>query len=227
MIGRSSSNRVIHACLTLCTLALIACPPAHAQSDDTPDQAPDIEDRWALQFRVYNLFDLNIDGFQGSLISAKKQYSAGRAFRFGLDFGASISRQDTELETSSISRDLNRSQQTTNAIAQWIRYPVHDGTLRAYWGAGPTVGFSRLTSSSETSEASSGSEDSDRWSLRGGAVGVVGAEWFVRSRISLTAEYQSGFTYQYTRRTDESSTGTEHQFRLGSRAVLVGLSLYF
>lgn len=89
------------------------------------------------------------------------------------------------------------------------------------------AGVSRLTSSSETSEAARRPEDDDRWSLRGGAVGVVGAEWFVRPRISLTAEYQSGLTYRYTRRTDASSTETEQQLRLGSRAVLVGISLYF
>lgn len=98
MMCRISSARVFCTCLTLRIQALTACLPVHAQSNDAADRELDIEDRWALQFRVNNLLDLDLAGFQGALISAKKQYSGRRAFRFGLGFDASISRQNTEQE---------------------------------------------------------------------------------------------------------------------------------
>lgn len=65
----------------LCILMFIACPPTYAQSDD----APDIEGRWVLQFRVTENFTLGT--FNGALTSAKKQWSERRAFRFGVSGG--------------------------------------------------------------------------------------------------------------------------------------------
>lgn len=226
MMCSTSPNRVIRACLALCILALIACPPAYAQSDEVPDNEPDIEDRWALQFQVVNGSDLSLTGFQGALISAKKQYSNQRAFRFGIDFNASVRRSNTERDVGP-DADRNQNDQSLGATAQWIRYPVHEGRLRAHWGLGPTVQFSRSARSTDIDDETDDMNKNDALSLRGGAIGVLGAEWFVRSRLSLSAEYRAGLTYLYGRSDQGSEVDTQHQVSLGSRAVLVGVSLYF
>jgi hypothetical protein len=188
---------------------LTACPPAYAQSDD----APDVEDRWALQFQITD--NVTLGDFQGALISAKRQCSARHAFRFGVNLGASVTRIDEDRDALPDSeRDQNR--QSINATAQWIRYPVHEGAIRAYWGLGPTIGFSRRGG------------DSDELGLNGGAISALGVEWFVHSRLSLSAEYRAGLSYRYFRRDQGlEETTTRHQVSLGSRSVLFGVSVYF
>jgi hypothetical protein len=221
MMSTVSSVRTIPLFVALGILACTACTPAHAQSDDEPD----IEDRWALQFQVTDNF--NLSDFQGGLISAKKQYSARRAFRFGVDLSASVSRMDTDRDTDP-NRERDQNRQTIGVNAQWIRYPVHEGRFRAYWGVGPQVVFNRSAISRDTGDGTDGSnDDRDVLSLSGGAIGVLGAEWFVRSRLSLSAEYRAGLSYQYARSDQGSTTDTQHQVSLGSRGVLVGVSLYF
>ena len=226
MICSALPNRVAHACFALCTLALIACPPAYAQSGNGPNQGPDIEDRWALQFRVVNGLDLNLTPFQGALISAKKQFSNQRAFRIGIDLNASVRRSTTERDVGA-DRDRNQNDQSVGVTAQWIRYPVHDGRLRAYWGLGPTVRFSRSARSTDIDDETDEMNKNDALTLRGGVIGALGAEWFVRSRISLSAEYRARLTYLYGRNEQGDEVGTQHQVSLGSRGVLVGVSLYF
>lgn len=222
MIRRISLARLIQSIVVLCILALFACPSAYAQSDD----APDIEDRWALQFGVTPNFTLG--DFQGSLISAKKQDDERRAFRFGLEFDVQVSRMNTDRDVNP-DTERDRNSQFINATAQWIRYPVHEGDFRAYWGLGPTIGLGRDASSQEMSDMTNGSDsdDDDRLNLNGGAIGVLGVEWFLRSRLSLSAEYRAGLSYQYVRRDQGSTTDTQHAVSLGSRGVLFGVSVYF
>jgi len=226
MIRTLLSARPVRALAALCILALIACPSAYAQSDDQSDRTPDIDDRWALQFQVVNGLNLSLTPFQGALISAKKQFSNQRAFRIGVDLNASVRRSTTERDVGP-DRDRNQNDQSVGVTAQWIRYPVHDGRLRAYWGLGPTVRFSRSARSTDIDDETDEMNKNDALTLRGGAIGVLGAEWFVRSRISLSAEYRARLTYLYGRNEQGVEVDTQHQVSLGSRGVLVGVSLYF
>lgn len=193
---------------------------AHAQSDNEPD----IEDRWALQFQATG--NLSLSDFQGGLISAKNQYSARRAFRLGINFNASVRRIITERDAGS-DTERDQNSQTIGVNAQWIRYPVHEGNFRAYWGLGPQVNLNRRAITRDAGDGILDSDGSDLLGLNGGAIGVLGVEWFVRSRLSLSAEYRAGVSYQYARSDQGSTTNIQHQVSLGSRDVLVGVSLYF
>lgn len=215
MIRTIASARPVQAFAALCILVLVTCPPAFAQSDD----APDIEDRWALQFGVTQNFTLN--DFQGTLISAKKQYSGRRAFRVGLGFNASIINSTND--GTDTARETDQNNQSINATAQWIRYLLPESDLRAYWGGGPEVTFGRVAISRDTEGT-----DTSRLSLGGGATGVLGAEWFVHARISLSAEYRAELVYRWSREEQgESSSNTEHRLFLGGQGVLFGVSVYF
>ncbi len=220
MIYRFLSVRPVRALIALCISALIACPPAYAQSDNEPDT----DDRWALQFQVTDNFTLG--DFQGGLISVKKQYSARRAFRIGINLNASVSRTTTERDMGS-KTERDRNNQTIGINAQWMRYPIHESRLRAYWGVGPTIDFNRRAVSRETNDEPGDANESNGLVLRGGALGTLGAEWFVRPRLSLSAEYRAGLTYFYARSDQGSDVDTQHQVSLGSRGVLVGVSFYF
>lgn len=220
MIRAIASARPIQAFAALCTLVLITCPSAFAQSDNEPD----IEDRWALQFGVTENF--NLGSFEGSLLSAKKQYNARRAVRVGVGLSADI--QTSTDESDGSTREEDQSYQRAEVDVKWIRYPVHDGTLRAYWGTGPSVEFVRNSTTFDDANRT----ELDRLSLGAGLTGVLGAEWFVHPRISLSAEYRAGLTYRWTREDDTLSAGDDsetirHNVRLGSRGVLFGVSAYF
>jgi hypothetical protein len=208
MMSTVSSVRTISFFVALGILTSITCPSAFAQSDTEPD----IEDRWALQFRVTENFTLG--SFQGGQISAKKQYSARRAFRFGLGLYARQAYRTDDRANSDSDTDLDTR---VDGTAQWIRYLAYEDALRAYWGLGPTIGFSQRTDDG----------DQDYLQLRGGAEGALGAEWFVRPRISLSAEYRASLTYVWNRRYDEIIEFTSGELTLRTGSVLFGVSVYF
>lgn len=201
----------------LCLFILLGTPRTDSYAQSPDDVA--ISDRWALQFQVNNNFTLG--EFQGGLISAKKQYDARRAFRFGIGLNATFDQRTDEGNGGTQEQD--QSFQRVTANAQWVRYPVDEGRVRAYWGVGPTLQLQRNV------DDQSGT-DQTQWRLGGGAVGVLGAEWFVHSHISVSAEYRAGVEYTWQR--VETSNGvnretTDSQFRIGGRGVLVGVSVYF
>lgn len=201
------------------TLLLIACPATYAQSPD--DVA--IDDSWALQFQITENFTLS--SFQGALISAKRQYDAHRALRVGVSLGVNSSRQASEDEATEAEQKDNG--QSLRFEAQWIRYPVAEGTARVYWGAGPTARFSRQARNWPIDD-----REQNHLSIGGGAIGVLGAEWFVHSQVSLMAEYRAGVTYDWTRTKrvedgSETDNNRTSHIRLGGRGVLAGVSVYF
>ena len=200
-------------------LQLIPSIPTYAQSSG--DDA--IDDSWALQFQVTENFTLG--SFQGPLLSAKRQYDPRRAFRFGIGLRARINQQSRENDPSEIESDGSR--QSLLVQAQWVRYPVAEGPVRAYWGIGPVVDFFRRVENESTTEVGD-----SRLMIEGGAIGLLGAEWFVRPQISLIAEYRAGLTYTW-RQQKQTAGGTEtnrlrtSELSLGSRGVLFGVSVYF
>lgn len=216
MIRTTTSTRRVHL-LAVCILLLIACPPAYAQSDD----APDIEDRWALQFQITENFMLS--DFQGALVSAKKQYSARRAFRFGVSINAN--RQEQTVDDAGDESVQTFNDQSLSLNAQWLRYFASENRIKAYWGVGPAIGFSRRVIDREMQDVES---ESRILSLSGAAEGLIGVEWFIHSQISLTAEYGVAARYRWRQNEDDGEIAeTTRRFSLGNQGVLFGASVYF
>jgi hypothetical protein len=178
-----------------------AVMPAHGQSQHSL-----AEGNWALQFRIGQ--DFTLGSFSGGVISAKHHRSADRALRYGVTLGSQHVNRDNGPNTSSTGVGL---------VAEFLTYPTLSrdpgGDIHLFWGAGPAVQFQRQTAESPTGDRISSQL------LTVGAVGSIGAEWFVRPRIGLTAEYQSGVNVGFG---DERRT-----VNLGQQGVRFGASVYF
>lgn len=207
------------AILFLFVLLFTPCPTSYAQSEDT--QTPP-SDRWALQFQITNNFTLG--SFQGTLLSAKKQLSERKAFRIGVDLRSSYRDESVDGSVADVQAE-DRNAQHVFLDAQFITYPISGDVIAAYWGAGPRVGFSRQVDDREVAKII-------EWTFAGGIGGVLGVEWFVRPRISLTAEYGAELTYERRVRDQDFNEGgtlerTENAIMLAPRSVLFGISVYF
>lgn len=207
------------ALVVLFVFMYAACSVSYAQ----PAGEDAWTDRWALQFQITNNFTLG--DFQGSVISAKRQFSERRAFRFGAAVSSSFRNRTDEGIAGEQSRDRNTHFIRLNA--QFVRYPVTERALKMYWGVGPTARFGR-----SKQEPGSGGTETRQWTVAGGAEGRLGVEWFVQSQISLTAEYGAGLEYERHVQTtdlegDREQKLTETRFALGARPVRFGVSVYF
>lgn len=221
------------ALMTLFLLSSLATAPAAAQDADSSDDEPTInemldEGAWALQFQIGENVTLN--SFQGGTISAKRHTSATRAYRFGLSLSASyIGEEEPE-------RDQNR--QSLALDAQLVQYPNTDKDVRLYYGGGPTASFSRRKSFREGDEKDyTVTSTAVDWGV--GVSGIVGAEWFVRRDISLSAEYRTDLRFE--RRTTDTDVEINdvgvvvavsenpdlNVLRFSARGVRLGLSVYF
>jgi hypothetical protein len=190
------------AAVTAAVVILAAAgAPAHAQSPHSL-----AEGNWALQFRIAQDFTLN--SFSGGVISAKHHRTADRALRYGFTFGSQHVDRDNAPNTSATQVGL---------VAEFLTYPTLSrdpgGDIHLFWGAGPAVHYHR-----QTAEPQGGDRITSQV-VTVGAVGSIGAEWFVRPRIGLTAEYQSGLNVGF---------GTDRRtLHLGQQGVRFGASVYF
>jgi hypothetical protein len=187
---------------------------------------------WALQFRIWP--DFTLASFQGATISAKKQLSPTSAFRFGFTPDASYRTTGSEEDGEEDPRSISQNTQWLSIDAQWLRYTSLRDEVTLFYGAGPEFSFERREQTTEDDRT--GFENSDIGTFIGaGVLGTVGAEWFMRSNISLTAEYQTSL--RYLREVDSSEAEREdrsiersvttNEVRLDARGVLFGVSVYF
>jgi hypothetical protein len=178
--------------------------PVLAQNNSLRDGA------WALQFAVDDNFML--ESFQGATISAKHHYSDATALRYGLTL-------DFLSETDEGGDDEN---ELSVALAtQYLMYPTVDrgrnDRVHLFWGFGPEVAFMRTEN--ETTEAT------DR-TWRGAVTVLVGGEWFVHRRVSLTGEYSTSLFYANRQVEALGVEETDSQFGLSANGVRFGISLY-
>ena len=207
----------------------------HAQYADEGNE-PELvlqEGAWALQFQIRQ--HLTLSSFQGAAISAKKQLSPRRAFRLGMSvegrYRSESEEQDGEEEPGSSSTNS----QSIFLNAQYIGYAPLRNAVAVYYGAGPSLGFDRNRSTQENSETNREQVNTSTY-FSIGVEGALGVEWFVRSNISLTAEYNAGL--DYSRRVDTSSIEQPdvedresktmlNSVGLDSEGVRLGVSVYF
>lgn len=222
---------------------------------------------WGLQFRIAP--NLNLTNFQGGIIAAKYHVTETRALRFGIRLDARSASSESErsrdvevtdpiVERQFQSDTFDRTQDASNFSvgleSQYIVYPAPARQIKLLVGAGPVIDFSWSHRDEVNVDArSNGSGQESRheieqngrdWSF--GAQGVIGGEWFVASRISLSAEYGARTFYSFgsSRREQQSTqatdvpTGTrimtttdvsesEHSgWSFGASSVKLGLTLY-
>lgn len=163
---------------------------AETYSQDTQDEDTTAfhKNRWALQFQIGRDFTLN--SFQGSIISLKKTMSQKSALRVGVSFGTEI--RDDENEFSHVPPDTVHGERTYdysgfnfNVLSQYIKYLPIEDNIAAYYGVGPTFGYSFTKNKYKDSNTngsntafSSGTTTTNTWNV--GANALFGVEWFVR-----------------------------------------------
>ena len=225
---RSASSHVLFSHrllpLILCALLVTPCSLSYAQSDDDPPQLE--AGTWALQFQITDNFTLG--AFEGSVLSAKRHLSTSRALRFGVDLSGSTTTQTRDGGTAG-ERENTRTDLRLGLDVQYLGYLNEDDAVRAYVAAGPTLGYDRLTDKQSTGGSQTSETTADIYEL--GLAGVVGAEWFVRPTISLTAEYSARALYT-TRSGDSEPAGVSEppsldRWSVGPQPVRFGVSVYF
>mgnify|MGYP006196553773 CR=1 FL=1 len=118
--------------------------------------------------------------------------------------------------------DVRRSAFNVGLDIQYVVYPTlrrdPDGALQLFYGLGPEVGggvnYIDVDGGPERTQGNVGV----------GVGGVLGAEWFVRERISLLAEYRTTLAYRYL---IIDGGGNGHEINLSSGGGYLGVSIYF
>lgn len=198
---------------------------AQERSSDEESYAP-VPDTWALQFAINP--NLDVASFSGSTLSIKRQFSSTQSLRVGLTLeGRFEDRTEENPQRATRPTEDEQDFQSYRIEGLYISHIAGGNDIHAYTGIGPFVSFA---STDQSSSAQNEERDEDLFRL--GAVGVLGVEWFLRSNLSVTAEY--GFDVAYSRMTlDRSEGGTavvdreEDRFSFGGRGATVGVSVYF
>jgi hypothetical protein len=200
-----------------CIIPAVAAAVIFLTAVGLPAQQPDegahslMDDAWALQFAIAE--NLTLGEFAGGVISAKHQRAGGRALRYGLTVSAGHTRGRAD--------GPDRTDAMVGLAAHFLRYPTlardPAGNLHMFWGLGPLVRFQTLRITAP------GQDDSTFHQLSLGAGGTIGAEWFVRPRISLSGEYQTALAATFLSDPAPSAWGV----RLAQDGVRFGVSVYF
>ena len=180
---------------------------------------------WSVQFSVQPNFTLG--SYSGSTLSLKRHLASGNAIRFGLSVGFSRGGDDfADVIADTFSTRSQLAQSDLNSVsigvgAYYLWYSGKAAPLHAYWGAGPTVGWSRghddrtqaLTQviSGQPPNAFTVVDDATSRSWQVGVAGALGVEWLVARRVGVFAEYGSSLGYtdsKFTRRQTVTSTSS-------------------
>ena len=163
---------------------------------------------WSVQFAVQPNFTLG--SYSGSTLSLKRHLGSGNALRLGVSLGFGTFGDDAvDVHTDTLyfasqssNLDANSWSIGANALYLWYagRAPVH-----AYWGAGPTISWSRGHDERTLTQTSSYSgqppytftsiEDNRTRGWQIGVAAALGVEWLVARRVGLLAEYGSSLAY--------------------------------
>ena len=217
-------------------------------------------DAWALEFGIG--YNFSLTSFQGSALSIKRQLNSHEAIQLGI--GGSLSDQSTSGSTQyNLGDTLTYGYSQTGASnggsiqvnLQYVYYPNPDADVIFYFGAGPTIGYSRSKSNINSTPAlpvpadstvyidypSSPNQNSTSWNA--GVSAMAGVECFVWKYVSIHAQYglnltygesnyTSGYAYEILRNgklvpRTSSSHGSSHTWQFYPASVMFGLSVYF
>lgn len=228
------------ALLLLCCVLLVQLVYGQAKKD-SPKNLPEQHD-WSLQFQVSDNFTLK--SFDGAFFAAKRQLSAHGAIRFGFDISYSNQDSESEREESGSFYKSNSDNKSfsANLNCLYLYYPVENQAVKYFIGAGPQFGYQKSDNEQKdyiSYEDSLTSTNTDKQKMDGHSWGiqlVSGVEWFVKSNISLHAEYFASALYVKGKTTLEAVFGSGESrilksendgFRFEKGGVRFGVSVYF
>lgn len=234
--------------LSFIVLFLFCAQVSKAGSPDSTDHTPFIAGTKALQFRIGSNFSLN--PFQGSLISYQKQLTAERARRIGIKISSNLSNShgsttkeaynplDSTFNTEDFSYARNDNRVSLSITMQKIKYSSLKTGFYSYRGIGPILGLGyNLTNINPNTDRGSWMKNITK-TMSIGFSFVMGVEWFIKSNMSLLAEYRPSVSvgYKYKRNylksvdsfgsyiiLDDVTKGPTFQISSG---VKFGLSIY-
>ncbi len=211
----------------------------------------------ALQFDVGR--NLNLTHFQGSTLSYKRFSSPSKAWQIGVSLsGSFFTKEGTEKRDvparDSLDIDYYIYETSKNGhslhlgfVSQRLKYSQTGPNLYFIRGLGPILNVNYTYSEDQAdiigdyislSAHSHQISRRKRWTIAAGISGIVGAEWFLTSQMSLMAAYFSALNIQYGR--DETLIKTVYQSHTNLRdynspevsisivsQVRLGLSVYF
>ena len=222
----SGSKAFLTVLLFFCVFPALV---ASAQPGGGPHALHD--DSWALQFSIGP--DFTVRSFEGSTLSVKRHTSAEHAWQVGLSLDGNFL-HSTMQEADSVGEESNSTDLRVQLTARYLTYPLLEAgrqreSIQLFAGAGPLVSYDRDVHSTQDFD-----HKRRRTSFDVGASGVLGAEWFLKERLSLSAAYESSLAYSRTHirdtREDDpegSVKRTSSGVRLNAGGVLFGLSVYF
>ncbi len=169
---------------------------------------------FALQFQIGNNFTL--ESFQGSTLSFKYQILDESAIRVGFSISSYV---ETSREENFIEKPREKSIELT-INAQFIQYLKTFEDISLYTGGGPKF-YDRYYTLGDFGHEKI-------WSL--GLDGILGAEWFFKKNMSLSAEYGISIVYWVSEMVDPSST-SKHSKRKNinindNNMLKFGISIY-
>ena len=203
--------------------------------------------KWALQFQITENFTLS--NFDGMAFSGKFHFSNNSAIRTGIDFITYSNEyeysHENVLPDSSIftNHSSERGETSIKINLQYLHYNNISNSISMFVGAG----LSFLASPTYLRDVNN-TNFLEKVTVNNSGYGVdliIGVEWFVRSNIGISAEYNSGYLYQKSKTTftlyeednivDEineenylqQSTTTRTSSSFNNHRVKFGVSVYF
>lgn len=209
---------------------------------------------WSVQFSVQPNFTLG--SYSGSTLSLKRHLASGNALRFGLSVGFGRGGDDfLDANADTFLTRTQMSQADVNSVsigvgAYYLWYSDRAAPLHAYWGAGPTMSWSRghddrtqavtFDYTGQPPFASTSVEEVTSRTWQVGAAGALGVEWLVARRVGVFAEYGSSLGYsdtKFTRNQSLTSTNSSsstsqtrrdgHSWGLSGSGGRLGISAYY
>ena len=206
------------AALCVC---LVSADSAHAQEADLPHALE--EGAWALQFGVGE--NVTLSSLLGATLSIKRHVADDRAWQVGVTLDADVNILERKRSGNASSSD----REIVAVTARYLTYPLlknrPDDALQLFAGAGPTLRFDR---SSQTNDQNEQSNTNTTTTWGAGVSGVLGAEWFVTPRISISGAYETSLLY--SRESRDLAAGddlTETVITLNARGARLSVSAYF
>ncbi|MCH8558675.1 MAG: hypothetical protein LAT84_12675 [Balneolia bacterium] len=227
---------------------LAVSPSAYAESGETVPSSsinnPGPESR-ALMFGLGSNFNLN--SFRGGVFSYKWFTSNNRAHRFTTDLGfLYMTTDDTRRSTNEVSFESDNFEADIRFNYDFLSYNQVSRTVYSYWGIGPTLRFQYTDVERTETTSAGGSSFSNRYEETKYEVGLgasltIGAEWFVHSGISISAEYALNISYNIANLDGKRTTGitqvnpgtiiederSASSINLDGSGARVGISVYF
>jgi hypothetical protein len=206
-------------------LLVLSCVIMYSQ-DSAQVKSNALQDKkWALQFQLSN--DFTLSSFQEGKVSLQRCFSPNSSVRVGV--GAKVYNNSSDDVIGRQSEDIVMS-------IQYLYRPSVDEDVIVYYGAGPSIGYSRQISHDTYTNSSSTVVYyiNDYFVWQAGLDAAIGVEWFATHSISFSGEYYGTLSYSWqTNDTNPSSSSPQtirtkqSRFSTSSSLVRLGVSLYF